>query len=234
MRIVPAILTNDERELNSQLLRLAPHFNSFQIDIQDGIYVPSKTVNYSRVMSLLSQNGNSLSHNSGSKKVFDFHLMLSDYDVTIRALDSMRSKIGLRYIFVQGNFKSNGLVDCVCPSINIDSNLNNDQNMVFCGKRLLDFPAIQIMSIIPGPQGQSFQESALVNIRILKEMGYKGEILIDGSINAISLAIILSKSQKYHPDTLCVGSYFSIEKEDSEIGRKKATLMKLIELNHRA
>lgn len=228
MRIVPAILTNDESELNSELTRLAPHFDSFQIDVQDGIYVPNKTLSISQTIAILSQEKFRQNGFFRSILTFDVHLMLGDYQHSIKALKDMASVIGLRHIFVQENFRDEKMSKDICPSISPDVDLNKDENTISCGKRLLDYPAVQIMSVFPGPQGQGFQESALEKVYWLRRANYKGEVLIDGSINEKSLSIILNKDKGYHPDTLCIGSYFSNEKSETEIARKKELLTKMI------
>ena len=67
------------------------------------------------------------------------------------------------------------------------------------------FPAVQIMTVVPGKQGQSFLPNNLDKITQLRKNGYTGQILIDGSVNAETLKLILQ--QKYRPDVLNVGSY---------------------------
>ncbi|MEI6327158.1 MAG: hypothetical protein WCO78_03485 [Candidatus Roizmanbacteria bacterium] len=107
MKLIPAPLSTNRDECKAQFQMLLPYFSHFQIDIQDGIYVPNKTIGvseYLEVIDELLENSLTavipgLSRNldpgitqsvtsslDDNQVVVDMHLMLSDYEKTFESI----------------------------------------------------------------------------------------------------------------------------------------------------
>jgi len=228
MQIVPAILTTDAEDFKSQILSLLPYYSTFQIDIQDGNYVPSTTLAPLEIADALGQIKRERNDAFANTK-FDFHLMLSDYSEALSVIESLSKEISARYIFVHRNFDSFAGEAAVCATLNPEDSANQlEDDSLFRTLKPLSAPAIQIMTINPGPQGQQMDFTNLEKIKRLRELGYKGEILIDGSVNNVSLEKIIKMDEIYWPDTYCVGSYLSIASGE-DLQQRIVLLGKLIE-----
>lgn len=209
MLIVPAILTNDVRSLETQIKRLIPYFSLFQIDVQDGLYVPSTTLPLNEIGQVICKIQKDVGDKYG-RIYFDFHLMLSDYSGASCEVVRMSKCVNIRHVLVHSNIPEETEILSLCPSINPEEKyLQHNKNPIFHGDKLASYPAIQIMTVKPGPQGQSLDVDSLEKVKILRKMKYKGEILIDGSVNPESIKVILNKPKSYWPSTVCIGSYIS-------------------------
>jgi len=232
MNIIPAILTKDKKSFKEQIVRLLSYFDTFQIDVQDGQFVQSTTLSMSDISSsleLLLQD----TRIDLSRVKFDFHLMLKDYSKALEYIDHMPNKLDIRYIFVHRNmvtFPSNlseKTKNKICPTLNPSDKDLLEKHRTFLDKRLSEYGAIQVMTIHPGPQGQEIDYNNLEKIRLLRESGFKGEMLVDGSMNPDTIAKILSMDEVYWPDTVCVGSYLS-QSADEELPSKVDALSEII------
>ncbi|MFO0703416.1 MAG: hypothetical protein U0525_01690 [Patescibacteria group bacterium] len=232
MKIIPAILTTDKKSFKEQITRLLPYFDTFQIDVQDGKFVPSTTIALPEIIestAFLLQD----TRVDMSKVKLDFHLMLIDYYRALKHIDELSGKIDVRYIFVHRNLTnisdkiSAKTKSKICPTLNpSDKDLVNPER-TFLDKKVINFPAIQVMTIHPGPQGQEIDYSNLDKIKSLRSLGYQGEILIDGSVNLDTAKHILTLEKNLQPNTLCVGSYLS-KAEELELGNRINTLKTLV------
>jgi pentose-5-phosphate-3-epimerase len=159
--------------------------------------------------------------------------MVHDYTSSLEAIHEIKKLVTVRYIFVHQNLTfphsalstQHSALTGICPTLNPED--PPIQSCMFLGKPLISFPAIQIMTIHPGPQGQAFIPKQLERINELRISGYKGKIVVDGSMNPTSLQHILSLPSTYHPDIVCIGSYLS-RAPDQEIGARIETLKALV------
>lgn len=225
MEVVPTITTTAIDTFEYLFSRFVPSCKTFQIDIQDGILVPSKTFTARDLLSYL-QNLAPERLKTYKSATFDFHLMEIDYKDSLQAVETIASLIRVRYVFVHMNFLHSLTTSLtLCPTINPEDRALDELRML--DKPLITFPAIQVMTIHPGPQGQAFIPKQLERIRDLRDAGFKGDIIVDGAINQASLRHILSLPKIYHPDCVCVGSYFS-RAPDYEIVDRVETLRSLL------
>lgn len=232
MEVVPTITTTAIETFEYLLFRFLPHGKTFQIDIQDGHFVPNKTFTAGDVLQFL-QNLPPERLDVYKSAVFDFHLMVQGYGPSLEAISQIKRLVTVRYIFVHRNFIlrdlalniQHSVLGGICPTLNPED--PPVQGATALGKPLLNFPAIQIMTIHPGPQGQAFIPKQLERINELRISGYKGKIVVDGSMNPTSLQYILSRSSTYHPDIACIGSYLS-RAPDQEIGARIEILKALV------
>ena len=196
MRVIPAILVNTAEELIQQVDKLSSYFQSFQIDIADGEFVPKKTIS-------LAEAGDALSRITVDKMLtIDFDLMINDVAGAINEIDKLSQKLKVGTIFIHNlnvfNPRPN-LGIAIDPQIAIETIIQRfDLNTL---------PAIQIMSVIPGAQDRAFIPETLNKIERLRKAGYRNKIYLDGGINEKSLVTILEK--QFRPDILCIGSYLT-------------------------
>lgn len=228
MEIVFTLLAKDVRDFEAQLLRMAPLCKIFQIDVQDGVYVPNKTLSVEDIRDSLIR----LTHSHGTLLggcVFDFHLQVADYLPSLEALRTIKSTVKIRYVLVHLNFSRPSLVDMgqlpICPTLNPEDHCTTETQ--FMGRPLMSFSAIQIMTIHPGPQGQAFMPKELEKIAYLRQSGYTGKLIIDGGVNATTIEYVSSLSLVYQPDIVCVGSYLS-KAPDQEVGGRIEMLNDLV------
>lgn len=204
MQVVPALLENNSESLFRQIVRLSPFFQTFQIDVADGIYVPNKTVQIEDLLSDFTGNRQIPT----DKLTFDFHLMVKDYQTNIEKLAELKKVFKIKNIFVHFSlFPDFSLLTENYPQFSFGIVLNPEETVDSLKKvyDLTKVSAIQIMSVVPGFQGQPFLPDTLKKIDQLRDLGYRSNIFVDGSVNNRTIPVILS--QKYKPDILVTGSY---------------------------
>ena len=151
MQICPSILEPTTDGLLSQINKLSPYIKYFQIDIADGIYVPNKTVQVNEIVKTIEQFNNE----PMKQCVFDFHLMVSNFESDIKKLNELKKIITIKNIFIHLSAVSNfELRISDLSSLPIGLTLNpQDQVANLTSHYALDIiPSIQIMSVIPGVQ----------------------------------------------------------------------------------
>lgn len=203
MEIVPAILVKDARELQRQIERLSPYFSHFQIDIADGIYVSEKTLKLADAFSTSQPF-------SDSAFSLDFDLLVEEVKPVLDEISKLAKKPYVKTIFVHNLQSAIELFNhpttypfslgfALDPEISVDTIVSKFP--------LKDLPAIEIMTVVPGAQGREFIPETLQKIEQLRNAGYRNKIYLDGGITDKTLPVIFS--QKFCPDVLCIGSFFS-------------------------
>lgn len=213
MQTIPSLLEKTPEDLIFQINKLSPFFKRFQIDIADGIFVPNKTVLIEEIKDNLIKdclNKDSLS--------FDFHLMVKDYKSEIKKIEELKNLIKINLIFFHFSAISNFIrqsADRISDLSNIPIGLTlNPQDQVSDLTRhyaLNIIPCLQIMSVIPGVQGNPFLPDTLLKIEQLRVLGYKSKIFLDGAVNDKTIPVI--NNLKYKPDFICPGSYLTKAKD---------------------
>ncbi len=214
MIVVPAPLEIEKDVLIQDINRLVPFFSRFQIDIGDGEFVKNMTVQTTEFANSFS------SLQRVEHVVFDFHLMVKDPLPHIEALQKLPKKnIGVVFVhmavFPQENIGGFGLA--LSPEDKVES---------ISDALISTLPAVQIMTVYPGFQGQPFLPEMLIKIEQLRKRGYKREILIDGGVNEKTLVHVLQ--QKYIPDVSCVGSFLT-KAPTEELGQRVRYLKSTID-----
>jgi len=209
MQICPSILEPDIKSLLATIDRLSPFYKYFQIDIADGIYVPNKTVQIDDLIYYLSNQVTKLPTNF----IFDFHLMVKDYKTDIKKLKKLKNFITIKNIFIHYSVFPNPYPLIPNPSFNIGMTLNPKDSVADLTTHypLPTTPFIQIMSVVPGVQGNPFLPETLKKIEQLRLLGYKSKIFLDGAVNDKTLPLI--NNLKYKPDVICPGSFLAKAKD---------------------
>ena len=212
MQTIPSILEKTPQDLFYQIDKLIPYFKRFQIDIADGILVPNKTAQIEEIIKFLKLNNftNFITLQTLKTLSYDFHLMVKDFKKEIEKLERLRNFIKINYIFIHLSAVLDfGFQIFDFFPIPIGLTLNpQDQVADLTNHYALDtIPYLQIMSVVPGVQGNPFLPETLNKIEQLRSMGYRKEIFLDGAVNEKTIPVILAK--KYQPDFICPGSFLT-------------------------
>ena len=176
MKIVPAILTNDLKELNEMLrkIRDAKKFERVQIDFIDGEYAANRTIRPSEcdLIPYLPIK-------------FDAQLMVTENNVWEWA--KYAEKVGFERIIPQ--------VESISEPEKFDCLAMDMHSPVEVLKPYLkNLKYVLVMSVEPGFGGQEFVNEATEDIKKLSELrrvrGYKYEIGADGGIEKEHLKIL--------------------------------------------
>ncbi len=177
MKISPSILASDYANLESELKKIESS-DLIHVDVMDGHFVPNISIGAPVVAAI--------------KKVcgvpFDVHLMISN---------------PLKYA---EDFAKAG-ADIICFHVESESNTRETVDKILSlGKKaaiavkpgtpveevipyLDDLAMVLIMTVEPGFGGQSFMEGVMPKIEKLRELGYKGDIEVDGGVNPETIKI---------------------------------------------
>ncbi|MFA6005571.1 MAG: hypothetical protein WC775_03765 [Patescibacteria group bacterium] len=193
MQITPTVNATTAQELEEQMILLCRLTDRIQIDVADGILINHKTIPLTHFAAFCEKHEGQFAGN-----IFDFHLMVSEWEDVVSDLNELRSIIHINLILVHqvvfrrntSNFFPVGLV------LNPEDTVSRET--------FKHVPAVQIMTVNPGPQGSPFLPQNLSKISDLRNSGYKGEILLDGGINEVTIPTILKQSVL--PDVLGIGS----------------------------
>ncbi len=212
MQTVPSILEKNPQDLFFQINRLSKYFSRFQIDIADGIFVPNKTVQIDDVFKFFESKDfmNFITLQTLKTLSFDFHLMVSDFKTDISKLNNLKKIINIQHIFIHFSVISDfgfRISDLSPIPIGLTLNPEDQVDDLTSHYNLKQIPSIQIMSVVPGVQGNPFLPSTLKKIELLRLLGYRNKIFLDGAVNDKTLPII--NKLKFKPDIICPGSYLT-------------------------
>lgn len=211
MQICPSILENKTEDIFATVKRLKPYYKYFQIDIADGIYVKNKTASIDEFIDYLK---GSVAPDPYKELAFDFHLMVNDYHNVINKICSINNLINIKNILIHFSvFPKPYPLNPKPYSIPIGLTLNPQDHVTdLTSHYALDtIPCIQIMSVVPGVQGNPFLPDTLKKIEQLRLLGYKSKIFLDGGVNDKTIPYIMK--QKYKPDVVCPGSFLTKAKD---------------------
>lgn len=208
MQVIPSIDVEKVTDLKSQLERLTHFYRRYQIDFADGKFVNFTTPSIPDLLESLILY---------PSMRFDIHLMVLDYQGALKLIGQRDKEVNFGVVFIHHASKPS-------PEMFLEKNkpyklglVLNPEDSVDTIRQSYDLPNmenIQIMSVIPGPQGSPFLPDMLNKIEQLRLAGYKHSIFLDGGVNEESLKIILGK--RHLPDFICPGSFFSRSKNIEE------------------
>lgn len=205
MKIIPSLVEPTPLNLFAAIKRLSPFYQRFQVDIEDGKFIPYKTLSIDDLVTYIQKERSSplLKHIA-----LDFHLMVNDYHTHVQKINSIRKFVSIDTILIHSFLHPEiRALSSKFPSLQIGLVLNppeqvDDMVMQF---DLSSVPIIQLMTVYPGLQGQSIIPEMLQKIEQLRKQGYGNQIYLDGGINEKSVPMI--RSLQFQPDALCPGSF---------------------------
>lgn len=193
LEIIPAILTNDPKELEEKIRQVEELVNRVQIDIVDGVFADNKTISLEAVA------------NIDTNLLLDIQLMTKEpVDWVERAVHAMADRVvghiemmsdQMAFVAkVQETGEKAGLaIDLPTPVSALDPAILNNLDVVL------------VMSVKAGFGKQDFQESALE--KVTKLLSYRANnnckyrICVDGGINEENIA----KVQQAGADEVVIG-----------------------------
>lgn len=218
MIIVPVLLETHSLIFEAGVKKLSRFYPRFQIDIADGVFVPNTTIQISDLSQLCTF--------AQPETVFDFHIMVQEPLKHVEMINNLHGITQGIVLIHKSVFPNYSLVMSRYPLLKFGLVLSpNDEVESINDELISTLPAIQLMTVSPGFQGSSFIEIMLNKIEQLRKRGYKGEILIDGSVNEKTLPTILARH--YKPDVLVVGSYL-VKAPQEELERRVGYLKRAI------
>lgn len=187
--VIPNLLF-DQTEGYVEFGRIFEEFSSrIHVDIMDGNYVPSSSPTTKDVLEALSDNTAYLA----------YHLMVQNPDLGLMREISKHDNVNLVYTHIE-----------VTPEEILSEEYPFEIGLAI--KPGVDWKSywhliekvsvLLILPINPGFYGAEFLPSELEKINEIREMGFEGEIHLDGSINKETMKTILT----YSPDVLNIGS----------------------------
>jgi ribulose-phosphate 3-epimerase len=207
IRVVPAVLTEDPKALES-MLRSAKTFTDYvQIDIMDGKFVPSRSVNWEQVGAVKT------------RIKWEVHLMVEKPE---RQLENFLKAGASKAIF---HYEATSVPEQVITiarklgmEVGIALNPETSVAKILPLTGLLD--SVLFLSVHPGFYGAKFIPEVLIKIKELRQSRPELEIGIDGGIKDNNIAQIA----KTEVNVVCVGSAVFLQPQPAEAYRKLLSL----------
>lgn len=200
INVTPAILTNDIREVADLFERYVElGFTSIDIDFAEESFVGNKTVGVKEVLDTISLE---------VPVSIGFHLMMKNPQDAVEAIMADNTSEDLIRIYVHQEADIGFLED-------LDIEEESIGVAIMAKSELKDieyydnFDEIQLMTIETGKQGNPFLEDVLERVEELRDLGFDGDISVDGGINLKTAPLI----SEYEIDRVSVGSYFQTSKD---------------------
>ena len=213
-QIIPTIFAKDKKTFLDKLNILSKFSKCLHLDICDGKFVKTKTLN-------LDQMGEVLNF----KKInFQVHLMVEE---PLNYLDYL-IKLNVFEIFVHyeifNSFEEFEILKRKFNQRNIQVNLvvNPLTDIGEIISYLSQVNTVMLMSVEPGAEGQKFIEKTFERIRQLKLLNSSLIIQVDGGVDEGVSRELFS----FGANNLCVGSYISSSKTPRANFSKLQTLAK--------
>ena len=180
VRIAPSLLSADFARLQSEIADIERGgADLLHLDVMDGNFVPNITFGPPLVKSV----------NASTEMILDCHLMIQD---PLYYAESF-AKAGADWIsfHIEAGQDASMVIDRllelgVKPAIAI-----NPDTTLYRLKPVLDrLSMVLVMSVFPGFGGQKFIPEVVGNIKGLRDLGFEGEIEVDGGIDPSTAGIV--------------------------------------------
>ncbi|MFA6307328.1 MAG: ribulose-phosphate 3-epimerase [Patescibacteria group bacterium] len=208
IKIIPSILVKNKAEFTTVWKKLSPYFKYVQIDIMDGEFVKTKNSISPETIKNLTKKHN-----------LEIHLMVNAVSKYITRWAKLKNvKKIIWHYEADKNTKRIEAINKYLKSQKIKTGLalNPNTSLASIKNIISDFDTIQIMSITPGKQGQTFQSKVLIKIKALRYKFPHINIEVDGAVNDKTFKIIT----KAGANIVCPGSYFQKAKNIKQALKK--------------
>ncbi|MDP2860307.1 MAG: hypothetical protein Q8N98_01175 [bacterium] len=199
IEIIPAILTKDKKELESQILALPSDVKTVQIDICDGKFVNNTTLGIEELYDLPP----------GIK--YDLHLMVAEPQFFLPSLK--KKNFGRIIIHAEAVDRAQNFANYAKMfglKLGLSASLETPPETLFDFFGCTDF--IQLMAIKPGFQDQPLDPRVIEKALQIRKLGFKGNLAIDGGVNNGNAGSLV----KAGANILVVGSYIWENKDKKE------------------
>jgi len=190
LKIIPAILTKDPKDLEDKLKRLKGLVDWVQIDILDGKFVNNKSIQIKDLPLAVAKSFN-----------LEIHLMVQNPENYFEECH----KIGIKkVIFHLEAVKNLEHILKIINKFNFQKGiaLNPKTNIAKIQPYLNHVDSVLLLGVNPGFQGQKFISEIILKIKALKKNAPKIKIEVDGGINLSNI----KKIAKAGADYVVIGS----------------------------
>jgi ribulose-phosphate 3-epimerase len=195
--IIPAILSENLEDYILFAEKFSKFSSHIHLDFMDGIYVEKTSPTLHEILDEIG--------NIDVKK--SIHLMHKQPELVLDLLNSNH----VETVYVHADTINAETLN-IFPELKIGIVLNPDHKVADYFNLIEKATVVMIMAIEPGMQGTEFLPETLLKINQLRDMGYDGEIHIDGHVNESTILSILD----YKPDVLNVGSAIQLSDNPAE------------------
>lgn len=207
MRILPAVLTDDPLDLERKLRQAESFTDAVQVDIMDGLFVPSRSISASDLAAV------------PNRLALETHLMVKEPE---NYLEGFRRAGAQRIVF---HYESTATPEAVVRlarslgvkvgiAINPDTPLNALTGLV----RLVD--SVLFLTVHPGFYGKEFIPGVLGKVRLFRREYPGVETGVDGGIKEANLKVVRESGADY----ACVGSAIFLDSDPAARFRSLARL----------
>lgn len=204
MIITPAILTTDPAELERHLRRYIDFgFRIIDIDVQEKPFATKETLCFVDSLRIVEQ----IAIPEGVSLGWDLK-MAAPRAAIRQILESKNTGVRASRIIYYAQADIAGLREEIPHTVHLGLGILGTETI----KTLAlyePYPEVQLMTIRVDHQGAPLDEECLGKAAQLRSLGYRGQISIDGGVNAASAPLIA----KAPLDRVCVGSYFQKAQE---------------------
>ncbi|OHA64628.1 MAG: hypothetical protein A2672_02780 [Candidatus Wildermuthbacteria bacterium RIFCSPHIGHO2_01_FULL_49_22b] len=183
-KVVPAILTADPAELRRQLGVLKDRTKWVQIDIMDGKFVPSVSVN-------ISELGEACQFFN-----LEIHLMVTEPEKYLEDCGAAGAKrVYFHWEGTKDPEKTLSLMGRYSFQKGVALNPETEIKMVAPLADKMD--ALLLLSVVPGAQGHEFVSSVLDKVSVVKHLVFDTLIGVDGGISEDNILGVFEKGADY-------------------------------------
>ncbi|UCD44464.1 MAG: ribulose-phosphate 3-epimerase [Candidatus Bathyarchaeota archaeon] len=165
--IVPAIIAQNQIELDSMLERLKGRANRVMLDVMDGVFVPNRSLDFDFEL----------------PEVFEYevHMMVVE---PLERLPSLSGKVDTAIIHVETVSDVGTAISRVMElGLRLTLAINPETEVERVEPYLRDVDGVLVMTVNPGKYGGEFLPEALDKVRRIREIDHEISIEVDGGMN---------------------------------------------------